>query len=98
MEQEIREEQLLQETLLPATETDSGCEPEEKPRKKPRKKPQKKNGAPVLFLRPVVKKCMIKGCRNTDSVAVSRNPEFGNTVILCKECARALSDRQGGKI
>ena len=48
-----------------------------------------------LFLRPVSKKCMVKGCRNTRSVAISRNAEFGNTVIICEACIHALARGKG---
>ena len=63
----------------------------EKKKETKKKGNEKKNGTPVLFLRPVSKKCMVKGCKNTRSMAISRNPEFGNTVILCEECRRALT-------
>ena len=45
-----------------------------------------------MFLKRVKRKCGIRGCRNTDCFAVSRNREVGNTVIICKDClASALN-------
>ena len=35
----------------------------------------------------------MRGCKNTDCFAISRNREVGNTVIICKSClSEALGD------
>lgn len=32
------------------------------------------------------KKCMVRGCKSTDTYAVSQNREWGNSVCICREC------------
>ncbi len=39
-----------------------------------------------MFVRQVKRKCGIRGCKNTDSFAISQTREVGNTVIICKSC------------
>lgn len=38
-----------------------------------------------MNIRKVRKKCMMRGCKNTDTYAISKTREFGG-VILCKDC------------
>ena len=45
----------------------------------------------AYYLRRVKKKCEVRGCRNTDSFAVSKTREPGNSVIICKECLKAFA-------
>ena len=33
------------------------------------------------------RKCSVRGCKNTDTYAISLTREFGNSVIMCKSCA-----------
>lgn len=39
-----------------------------------------------MYVRQVRRKCSVRGCRCTDSFAVSLTREAGNTVIICKNC------------
>lgn len=39
-----------------------------------------------MFVRQVKRKCSVRGCKCTDSFAISRTREVGNTVIICKSC------------
>ena len=39
-----------------------------------------------MYVRKVKRKCLVRGCRNTDSFAISQTREVGNTVIICKSC------------
>ena len=41
-----------------------------------------------MYVRRVKRKCGIRGCKNTDSFAVSRAREPGNTVIICRDCLK----------
>lgn len=36
--------------------------------------------------------CGVRGCKNTDSFALSRYREMGNSVIICKECLKNALD------
>ena len=38
-----------------------------------------------MNIRKVRKKCMMRGCKNTDTYAISKTREFGG-VILCQDC------------
>ena len=42
-----------------------------------------------MFVRQVKRKCSVRGCKCTDSFAISRNREVGGTVIICKGCLGA---------
>lgn len=42
-----------------------------------------------MYVRRVKRKCNVRGCRNTDSFAISRTREAGNSVIICKDCLTA---------
>lgn len=39
-----------------------------------------------MYVRQVKRKCSVRGCKNTECFAISRNREVGNTVIICKSC------------
>lgn len=39
-----------------------------------------------MYVKQVKRKCNVRGCKNTDSFAISRTREIGNTVIICKSC------------
>lgn len=36
--------------------------------------------------------CGVRGCKNTESFALSRYREMGNSVIICKECLKKALD------
>ena len=37
----------------------------------------------------VKRKCSVRGCKNTSSYMISLTREMGNSVIICRECAKA---------
>ena len=39
----------------------------------------------------IKRKCNVRGCRNTDTFALSLTREMGNSVIMCKSCAEAAA-------
>ena len=39
-----------------------------------------------MYVKKVKRKCNVRGCRCTDSFAISLSREVGNTVIICKSC------------
>lgn len=39
-----------------------------------------------MCIKRVKRKCSVRGCKNTECFAISRNREVGNTVIICKDC------------
>ena len=39
-----------------------------------------------MYIRKVKRKCNVRGCRCTDSYAISLVREVGNSVIICKSC------------
>ena len=44
-----------------------------------------------MHVKKVKKKCMVKGCRNTDCFSLTAGHEFGNTVIICLDCLKAAA-------
>lgn len=45
-----------------------------------------------MNVRKVRRKCNVRGCKCTDSFAISKSREAGNTIIACKNCLKeALS-------
>ena len=34
----------------------------------------------------IKRKCMVKGCKNTDTYTISKVRDFGDTVLICKDC------------
>lgn len=46
-----------------------------------------------MYIRRVKKKCSVRGCKESNCIAISRSREIGNTVIICRSCLTdALSD------
>ena len=43
-----------------------------------------------MNVRKVKRICGMRGCRNTDSYAVSLTREGGNSIIICKECSKKV--------
>lgn len=41
-----------------------------------------------MYARKVRRKCSIRGCRCTESFAISKTREIGNSVIICKNCLK----------
>ncbi len=43
----------------------------------------------MIHFKKVKRKCGVRGCRNTESFHLSCRREFGNSVIICRECLAA---------
>lgn len=39
-----------------------------------------------MYIKKLRRKCNVRGCRNTESYAISKTREMGNSIIVCKEC------------
>ena len=39
-----------------------------------------------MYIKKLKRKCSVRGCRCTDTFAISLTREIGNTVIICKSC------------
>ena len=42
-----------------------------------------------MNVKKIKRKCMVRGCRNTDTFSISNTREMGNTVIICPGCISA---------
>lgn len=42
-----------------------------------------------MYITKIKKKCSVRGCKNTESYAISQRRELGNSVIICKSCVSA---------
>lgn len=42
-----------------------------------------------MYLKKIKRKCMVRGCRNTESFVISRSRDMSNTIYMCKECISA---------
>lgn len=43
-----------------------------------------------LKLKPIRRQCFVPGCRNLDSFIPMRSREMPQTVVLCRDCIRAI--------
>lgn len=51
-----------------------------------------------MYYRRIKRKCNVRGCKNTDSYAISLTSEVGNTIAICKRCLEnALKSIEEGK-
>lgn len=39
-----------------------------------------------MYVKKIKRKCGVKGCRNTETYAISKSREMGNSIIACKDC------------
>lgn len=39
-----------------------------------------------MYAKRLKRKCSVRGCKNTDTFAISRTRELGGSVIICKSC------------
>lgn len=39
-----------------------------------------------MYVKKLKRRCSVRGCKNTDTFAISRTREIGNSVIMCKSC------------
>lgn len=40
----------------------------------------------MMYVKKIKRKCGVRGCKNTESYAISKSREMGNSIIACKEC------------
>ncbi len=46
-----------------------------------------------MYVKKLKRKCGVRGCKNTDTYAISLRKEAGNSIIACKSClAEALKE------
>lgn len=45
-----------------------------------------------MYVKRAKRKCGVRGCHNTVSFSVSRTREIGNTVVICAECAKMVTE------
>ena len=39
-----------------------------------------------MYVKKIKRKCNVRGCKNTETYAISRSREMGNSIIACKDC------------
>lgn len=39
-----------------------------------------------MYIKKIKRKCNVRGCKNTETYAISKSREMGNSIIACKEC------------
>ncbi len=39
-----------------------------------------------MYVKRLKRKCNVRGCKNTDTYAISKTREMGNSIIACKSC------------
>lgn len=39
-----------------------------------------------MYVKKIKRKCGVRGCKCTDTYAISKSREMGNSIIACKEC------------
>lgn len=39
-----------------------------------------------MYAKKIKRKCGVRGCKNTETYAISKSREMGNSIIVCKEC------------
>jgi hypothetical protein len=42
-----------------------------------------------MYVKKLKRKCSVRGCKNTDTFAISLSSEVGGQVIICKSCLEA---------
>ena len=40
----------------------------------------------MFYVKKIKRKCGVRGCKNTESYAISKSREMGNSIIVCREC------------
>ena len=41
-----------------------------------------------MNVKKIKRKCMVKGCRNTETYTISKVRDFGDTVLICPSCLK----------
>lgn len=39
-----------------------------------------------MYVKKIKRKCGVRGCKNTDTYAISKSREMGNSIIVCESC------------
>ena len=39
-----------------------------------------------MYVKKIKRKCNVRGCKNTETYAISKSREMGNSIIACKDC------------
>ena len=39
-----------------------------------------------MYVKKIKRKCGVRGCKCTETYAISRSREMGNSIIACKDC------------
>lgn len=39
-----------------------------------------------MYVKKIKRKCGVRGCKNTETYAISKSREMGNSIIACKDC------------
>jgi hypothetical protein len=39
-----------------------------------------------MYIKKLKRKCGVRGCKNTETYAISKSREMGNSIIACKDC------------
>ena len=39
-----------------------------------------------MYVKKIKRKCGVRGCKNTETYAISKSREAGNSIIACKNC------------
>lgn len=42
-----------------------------------------------MHVKYIKRKCLVRGCNNIGSFNLSRNREFGGSIIICRDCLQA---------
>ena len=40
----------------------------------------------MMYVKKIKRKCGVRGCKNTESYAISKSREMGNSIIACESC------------
>ena len=47
----------------------------------------------MMYVKKIKRKCGVRGCKNTETYAISKSREMGNSIIACKECLEEALDK-----
>lgn len=39
-----------------------------------------------MYVKKIKRKCGVRGCKNTETYAISKSREMGNSIIACRDC------------
>lgn len=41
-----------------------------------------------MYIKRIKRKCCVRGCKNTETFAISKSKEMGNSIIVCEKCLK----------